>query len=105
MDRALRSALHRDLPMQYLGGHVPRFLDMHILPPHEVTPEILAAAHRQDLAVQDKYGVRYVKYWYDAATGRVFCLSDAPSKEAALAVHREAHGQMPDDIFEVEERE
>jgi hypothetical protein len=78
---------------------------MHILPPEEVTPEILAAAHRQDLAVQDKYGVRYVKYWYDAATGRVFCLSDAPSKEAALAVHRESHGQMPDDIFEVEEHE
>ena len=82
---------------------MPRFLDMHILPPDQVTPEILAAAHRADLAVQDKYGVRYVKYWYDAATGRVFCLSDAPSREAALAVHRESHGQMPDDIFEVEE--
>ena len=40
-----------------------------------------------------------------AATGRVFCLSDAPSKEAALAVHRDSHGQMPDDIFEVEEFE
>jgi hypothetical protein len=66
---------------------------------------MLAEAHKLDLAVQDKYGVRFVKYWYDAATGRVFCLSDAPSKEAALAVHREAHGQMPDDIFEVEEFE
>ena len=82
---------------------MPRFLDMHILPADQVTPEILAAAHQQDLAVQHKYGVRYVKYWYDAATGRVFCLSDAPSKEAALAVHRESHGQMPDEIFQVEE--
>ena len=46
-----------------------------------------------------------VRYWYDAATGRVFCLSDAPDKEAALAVHREAHGLMPDEIFEVQEFE
>jgi len=84
---------------------VPRFLDMHIVPPDELTPELVAHGHQLDLAVQHKYGVRYVKYWYDAATGRVFCLSDAPSKEAALAVHREAHGQMPDDIFEVEEFE
>jgi hypothetical protein len=78
---------------------------MHVVEPDQVTPEIVAALHRQDLAVQDKYGVRYVKYWYDAATGRVFCLSDAPNKEAALAVHREAHGEMPDDIFEVAEFE
>jgi hypothetical protein len=84
---------------------MPRFQDMHLVPPGEVTPAMLAAGHQLDLAVQDKHGVRYVKYWYDAATGRVFCLSDAPSKEAALAVHREAHGQMPDDIFEVEEFE
>lgn len=84
---------------------MPRFLDMHIVPPDQVTPEILAALHKQDLAVQDKYSVRYVKYWYDAATGRVFCLSDAPTREAALAVHREAHGHLPDDIFQVEEYE
>ncbi len=82
---------------------MPRFLDMYVVSPEEVTPEIVAELHKQDVSVQDKHGVRYVKYWYDAATGRVFCLSDAPSKEAALAVHREAHGQMPDDIFEVEE--
>jgi hypothetical protein len=75
---------------------VPRFLDMHVVPAADVTAELLAELHKQDLAVQHKHGVRYVKYWYDAATGRVFCLS-------ALAVHREAHGQMPDDIFEVEE--
>jgi hypothetical protein len=76
---------------------------MHVVPPDQVTPELLADLHKQDLAVQHKHDVRYVKYWYDAATGRVFCLSDAPSKEAALAVHREAHGVMPDDIFQVEE--
>ena len=34
----------------------------------------------------------YVRYWYDEATGKVFCLAEAPSAEAAIAVHREAHG-------------
>ncbi len=81
---------------------MPRFLDSHT-GAHGVTPEELAALHQQDLATQDKHGVRYLKYWFDPATGRVFCLSEAPSKEAALAVHRDAHGQMPDDIFEVQE--
>ena len=78
---------------------------MHVVTPDSLTPEMLAAAHQLDLDVQHKHGVRYVKYWYDAATGRVFCLSDAPSKEAALAVHFEAHGELPDHIFEVEEFE
>ena len=85
---------------------MPRFLDIH--PAHPgLTAEAVAEAHRRDLAVQAKYGVRYVKYWYDPATGKVFCLSEAPTKEAALAVHREAHGEagMPDDIFEVQESE
>jgi hypothetical protein len=70
-----------------------------------VTPEQLAEARAKDQAVEAKYGVRYIKYFYDAATGKIFCLSEAPNKEAALAVHREAHGNMPDDIFEVQEFE
>jgi hypothetical protein len=83
---------------------MPRFLDIHVVAPG-ATLEALAEAHAKDLAVQPAYGVRYLRYWYDAATGRVFCLSDAPDKEAALAVHREAHGLMPDEIFEVQEFE
>lgn len=83
---------------------MPRFLDSHT-GAHGVTPDELAELHRQDLATQSKYDVRYLKYWFDPVTGRVFCLSEAPSKEAALAVHREAHGQMPDEIFEVQEFE
>ena len=82
---------------------MPRYLDMHS--GINVTPEQLAAAHEQDLAVQARHGVRYLKYWYDADTGKVFCLSEAPSKDAALAVHRDSHGLMPDEIFEVKEYE
>ncbi len=32
----------------------------------------------------------------------VFCLAEAPSKEAAETVHREAHGLTADGIIEVE---
>ncbi|HLQ31057.1 MAG TPA: DUF4242 domain-containing protein [Chloroflexota bacterium] len=79
-----------------------RFMDIHTIEPG-TSPDDVYDAHRRDLAIQSKHGVRYLKYWYDPATGKVFCLSDAPSIEAALAVHREAHGMMPDDIFEVQE--
>jgi len=83
---------------------MPRYLDIHT-GMHAATPEALAAAHARDMAVQERHGVHYLRYWFDPATGRVFCLSEAPSSEAALAVHREAHGQLPDEIFEVQEFE
>jgi hypothetical protein len=85
---------------------MPLFLDSHILP--QGTKVDLAEAadhHARDVAVGEKYGVRYIKYWYDAARGRVFCLVMAPTREAALAVHWEANGVRPDDTFEVQEFE
>ena len=83
---------------------MPRFLDIHT-GFHNASPEALAEGHQKDIAVQDKHGVKYMKYWYDASTGRIFCLCEAPSKEAAIAVHMEAHGHPPDEIFEVDEYE
>jgi hypothetical protein len=85
---------------------MPLFLDSHVLPEGVTLDEAtLAEGHVRDLAVQEKYGVHYLKYWYDAARGRVFCLVFAPSAEAAMAVHWEANGLRPDDIFEVQEFE
>ena len=81
---------------------MPWFLDSHTVP-EGFTAELAVEAHARDVAVQDKHGVRYIKYWYDAARGRVFCLAFAPSRDAALAVHQEAQGALPDDIFEVQE--
>ena len=68
-----------------------------------LTAEGVTAAHAKDLEVQNKYGVKYLRYWYDEGTGKVFCLCEAPSKEAAAAVHREAHGGVADEITEVRE--
>jgi len=70
-----------------------------------LTAEAVAEAHKKDLEIQGKHGVKYHKYWYNEAEGKVFCLSEAPNKEAAVAVHREAHGLVPDEIIEVKSGE
>ena len=68
-----------------------------------LTAEAVEGAHARDLETQGKFGVKYLKYWFDEGTGKVFCLIEAPSKEAAIAVHREAHGLLADELIEVEE--
>ena len=78
-----------------------RFIDVHHDGAKGLTPEQAAAIHARDLAVQDKHGVCFLKYWFDPVTGKVFCLSEAPNQEAVHAVHREAHGIAADEIFEV----
>lgn len=81
---------------------MPLYLDIH-QKIEGLTKAAVAEAHRKDLEVQKRYGVNYLKYWYDEGTGKVFCLVEAPSKEAAAAVHREAHGLVADEIVEVRE--
>jgi hypothetical protein len=66
-----------------------------------LTAQAVVDAHKKDLEVQKKYGVKYLNYWFNDDDGTVFCLSEAPSKEAAQAVHREAHGLVADEIIEV----
>ena len=68
-----------------------------------LTPEAVADAHRKDLEVQEKHGVKYLNYWYNEADGTVFCLSEAPNRKAAEAVHREATGMVADEVIEVVE--
>ena len=83
-------------------GQMPMFMDHH-RHVEGLSAEAVADAHRKDEEIQDEYGVRYLKYWFNEKTGEVFCLVEAPNKEAAEAVHREAHGLVADEITEVEE--
>ena len=78
------------------------YLDIH-RNMHGLTPEGLAQAHKNDLSVQGKYGVKFVDYWYDAKEGTVFCLAEAPSAEAMKAVHLEANGIVADETLQVRE--
>ena len=82
---------------------MPLYMDVH-KKVDGVTEEAVAAAHKKDLEVQGRYGVKYQKYWLDEGTGQIFCLVEAPSKEAAAQVHHEAHGLVADEIYEVIER-
>jgi len=57
-----------------------------------LTTEEVTDAHRKDVETQDEYEVKYHRYWFNEETGEVFCLAEAPNKEAAEAVHCKAHG-------------
>jgi hypothetical protein len=80
------------------------FMDVHNLG-GPVTVEDVAKAHAADLQTQDEHGVHYLRYWVNADQGKIFCLVDAPSAESANTVHREAHGLVADEIFQVAEGE
>ena len=79
------------------------YLDVHHFGPGKVNAQAVAEAHQRDIQVGPKHSVKYLNYWFDAENGTVTCLSQAPNAEAALAVHKEAHGLMPDSIEEVSE--
>ncbi|NYJ74209.1 DUF4242 domain-containing protein [Allobranchiibius huperziae] len=83
---------------------MPRFMDVHSID-GGVSVEDVAKAHAADLAAQDEHDVKYLRYWVDEKQGKIFCLVDAPSAEAASTVHREAHGLVADDVYEVHEGE
>ena len=77
------------------------YMDVHNLP--GATTQAVAEAHMKDLQTQDRHGVSYLRYWVNEQEGKVFCLVEAPDAEAANAVHREAHGLVADEIYEVSE--
>jgi hypothetical protein len=81
---------------------MPLFMDMHSLD-GGVKADDVATAHMADLQTQDRYGVRYLRYWVDEGQGKIFCLVDAPSQDAANRVHREAHGLVADALYPVVE--
>ncbi len=81
---------------------MPTFMDVHHVD-GGVSATDVAEAHQADLETQTKYGVNYKHYWVDESAGKIFCLVDAPDAEAAMTVHREAHGLVADEIYEVSE--
>jgi uncharacterized protein DUF4242 len=81
---------------------MPLYMDVHTIA-GGVAVDDVAKAHIADLQTQAGYDVRYLRYWVDERQGKVFCLVEAPSAEAANTVHREAHGLVADEIFQVQE--
>jgi hypothetical protein len=81
---------------------MPLFMDVHNIEGGVKAADV-ATAHAADVAKQDAHGVSYLRYWIDEEAGKIFCLADAPSAEAANTVHREAHGLVADEIYPVSE--
>src|ERR671917_2068456 len=79
---------------------MPIFLDRHDL--SGLTAADIAEAHRKDLEVQTRYGVKFLTYWFDEVRGTGFCLIDAPDIATAMHVHDEAHGDVAKDVIEVD---
>jgi Protein of unknown function (DUF4242)/Adenylate and Guanylate cyclase catalytic domain len=80
---------------------MPLFMDRHQF--NGVTAADAAKLHLMDLEVQDRYGVRFLTYYFDHERQTAFCLAQAPSPHAVEAVHRDAHGLLAHSIAEVDE--
>ncbi|MBA2249153.1 MAG: DUF4242 domain-containing protein [Chitinophagaceae bacterium] len=74
-------------------------MDVHIVP--GVKAKDVAAAHNKDLLHQEEFGCTCMTYWIDEERENIFCLIDAPDKDAVKEMHRSAHGLIPNKIIEV----
>jgi hypothetical protein len=81
---------------------MPLYMDVHTIDGGVAVADV-AKAHEQDVRVQGAHDVNYLRYWVNEAEGKIFCLVEAPSAEAASTVHREAHGLVADAVLEVQE--
>ncbi|MCB9269642.1 MAG: DUF4242 domain-containing protein [Lewinellaceae bacterium] len=79
---------------------MPLYMDLH-KGLKGVNKEEVECLHHLDIQVQDKYGVKFHKFWMNEEEGTVFCLIEGPSKEACAACHKEAHGNMACEMVEV----
>jgi hypothetical protein len=62
---------------------MPLYMDIHHISGGVACGEV-AEAHKADLQTQGQHDVRYLRYWVDEQEGKVFCLVEAPSAEAAI---------------------
>jgi AraC-like DNA-binding protein len=79
---------------------MPIYMDVHIVP--GVKAKNVAEAHQKDLMHQQEYGCKCMTYWIDEERETIFCLVEAPVKEAVEEMHNKSHGLMPHKIIEVQ---
>ena len=59
---------------------MPKFLTTRTVPP--LTDEQMIASSRRSVAVGTEIGVKWIKSYYSAADGKLYCEWEAPSIEA-----------------------
>ena len=82
---------------------MPLFMDVHSLDA-PVDLDDVAKAHAADLQAQGPHGVQYIRDWADEGrrVPEIVCLADASAASAECG-HREAHGLVADEIYQVVE--
>ncbi|MEO5649212.1 MAG: nickel-binding protein [Ginsengibacter sp.] len=80
---------------------MPIYMDRHDVS-ETVTAENVAQIHQEDLKIQDQFGCRGLTYWFDDKRKTAFCLIEAPHAQAIQKMHNEAHGQVPNQVIEVD---
>jgi AraC-like DNA-binding protein len=80
-------------------------MDIHTVDSDEFSAEDVVKAHMEDLAIQDKFGVKQLKYWVNEHAKTIFCLMEGPNKDACNQVHLQSHGNTACNIIEVGDNE
>ncbi|HEU5203996.1 MAG TPA: nickel-binding protein [Candidatus Limnocylindrales bacterium] len=81
---------------------MPFYMDRHEFT--GLTATEAANMHLRDMALQDRFGVQLLTYWFDYDRQTAFCLADAPSADDVSALHAASHGGIPTQVIEVDER-
>ncbi|HXV47218.1 MAG TPA: nickel-binding protein [Candidatus Binatia bacterium] len=79
---------------------MPVYMDRHYI--EGATRHAVADAHHKDLALQEKYNVKFLTYWFDEMRSTAFCLIEAPDRETIERAHNDAHGSVPNEVLEVD---
>lgn len=79
---------------------MPVYMDRHYV--EGATRHAVADAHQKDLALQEKYDLKFLTYWFDETRCTAFCLIEAPNRETIERAHNEAHGLIPNEVLEVD---
>ncbi len=65
-----------------------------------VTAQQLREAHERDQAIEHEEGMTFERAWLDPVSGKVFCLSSGPSREAVMRIHERA-GHPTTEVYEL----
>ena len=84
---------------------MPLYMDIHTVDSDDFSAEDVVKAHMEDLAIQDKFGVKQLKYWVNEQAKTIFCLMEGPDKDACNQVHLQSHGNTACNIIEVADNE
>ena len=80
---------------------MPIYMDRHDVS-EAVTAEDVAQLHQEDVKIQHHFGCRGLTYWFDDKRKTAFCLIEAADANAIRNMHREAHGEVPHSVIEVD---